>query len=88
MVVCVNSLGLHGIDGYGVRVECDLSGGLPAFDLVGLPTPPSRKPRTGSAPPSATQALNSPSPGSPSTSPPPAGKRRAPSTTCPSYWGC
>ena len=37
MVVCVNSLGLHGIDGYGVRVECDLSGGLPAFDLVGLP---------------------------------------------------
>lgn len=37
MVVCVDSLGLHGIDGYGVRVECDLSGGLPAFDLVGLP---------------------------------------------------
>ena len=37
MVVCVDSLGLHGIDGYPVRVECDLSGGLPAFDLVGLP---------------------------------------------------
>lgn len=37
MVVCVDSLGLHGIDGYGVRVECDLSGGLPAFELVGLP---------------------------------------------------
>ncbi len=28
---------LHGIDGYGVQVECDLSGGLPTFDLVGLP---------------------------------------------------
>ena len=37
MVVCVDSLGLHGIQGYRVRVECDLSGGLPAFDLVGLP---------------------------------------------------
>ena len=37
MVVCVDSLGLHGIDGYPVQVECDLSGGLPAFDLVGLP---------------------------------------------------
>ena len=37
MVVCVDSLGLHGIQGYGVQVECDLSGGLPAFDLVGLP---------------------------------------------------
>ena len=37
MVVCVDSLGLHGIDGYAVRVECDLSGGLPAFELVGLP---------------------------------------------------
>ncbi len=37
MVVCVDSLGLQGIGGYGVRVECDLAGGLPAFELVGLP---------------------------------------------------
>ncbi len=37
MVVCIHSLGLHGIEGYPVEVECDLSGGLPAFDLVGLP---------------------------------------------------
>ena len=37
MVVCVDSLGLQGIEGYGVRVECDLAGGLPAFELVGLP---------------------------------------------------
>ena len=27
MVVCVDSLGLQGIEGYGVRVECDLAGG-------------------------------------------------------------
>ncbi|MBR1780805.1 MAG: YifB family Mg chelatase-like AAA ATPase [Oscillospiraceae bacterium] len=37
MVVNIHSLGLHGIDGYDVQVECDLSGGLPAFELVGLP---------------------------------------------------
>ncbi len=37
MVVSVRSLGLSGIAGYGVTVECALSGGLPAFDVVGLP---------------------------------------------------
>ena len=37
MVVTVRSLGLQGITGYGVAVECALSGGLPAFDVVGLP---------------------------------------------------
>ena len=37
MVVTVRSLGLSGISGYEVSVECFLSGGLPAFDMVGLP---------------------------------------------------
>ncbi len=37
MVVAVRSLGLTGISGYEVSVECFLSGGLPAFDVVGLP---------------------------------------------------
>ncbi len=37
MVVTVRSLGLSGISGYEVSVECFLSGGLPAFDVVGLP---------------------------------------------------
>lgn len=37
MVVTVRSLGLFGIGGYEVSVECFLSGGLPAFDVVGLP---------------------------------------------------
>ena len=36
MVTSVRSLGLHGISGYEVSVECFLSGGLPAFDVVGL----------------------------------------------------
>ena len=33
----VKSTGLNGIAGYEVQVECYLSGGLPSFDLVGLP---------------------------------------------------
>lgn len=37
MVVTVRSLGLNGIEGYEVSAECFLSGGLPAFDIVGLP---------------------------------------------------
>ena len=36
MVTSVRSLGLQGISGYEVSVECFLSGGLPAFDVVGL----------------------------------------------------
>lgn len=36
MVTAVCSLGLQGISGYEVTVECFLSGGLPAFDIVGL----------------------------------------------------
>ncbi len=37
MVCKIRSLGLHGVSGYEVTVECFLSSGLPAFDVVGLP---------------------------------------------------
>ena len=37
MVRSVRSLGLHGVTGYPVCAECDLSGGLPGFTVVGLP---------------------------------------------------
>ena len=37
MVVSIRSLGLNGIRGYAVSAECFLSGGLPNFDIVGLP---------------------------------------------------
>ena len=33
----LRSLGLQGVTGYEVTAECDLSGGLPNFDIVGLP---------------------------------------------------
>ncbi len=37
MMTQVRSLGLHGVEGYEVLCECDLSGGLPNFEIVGLP---------------------------------------------------
>jgi len=37
MVSKVRSLGLQGIGGYEVSVECFLTNGLPGFDMVGLP---------------------------------------------------
>ena len=37
MYKTIRSLGLLGLEGYEVLVECDLSTGLPRFDVVGLP---------------------------------------------------
>lgn len=33
----VKSLGINGIETFAVTVECDLSSGMPKFDIVGLP---------------------------------------------------
>ncbi|MFI3251057.1 MAG: magnesium chelatase domain-containing protein, partial [Eubacteriales bacterium] len=37
MVFPVKSMGLQGVVGHLVSVECDLSSGLPVFNVVGLP---------------------------------------------------
>ncbi len=37
MVNHAYSMGLFGMDAFKVEVECDISSGLPSFDLVGLP---------------------------------------------------
>ena len=37
MVVKCNSLGLFGLKSYAVEIEADLSRGVPAFEIVGLP---------------------------------------------------
>ena len=37
MFARVNSMGLAGLRGYPVTVETDISGGMPAFVVVGLP---------------------------------------------------
>ena len=62
MVRSICSLGLHGVSGYLVNAACDLSGGLPAFTVVGLPDTAVNEARAASPFPSA---------GSPSIWPPP-----------------
>ncbi|MBR1456335.1 MAG: ATP-binding protein, partial [Oscillospiraceae bacterium] len=37
MFASVKSLGVSGVGGYGVAVEVNVAGGLPGFDIVGLP---------------------------------------------------
>lgn len=37
MFARINSVGVFGIDSYMIEIEADVSGGLPAFDIVGLP---------------------------------------------------
>ncbi len=37
MICSLHTLGIHGIDGSLIRVECYITNGLPAFDIVGLP---------------------------------------------------
>lgn len=37
MVVNCNSFGINGMDGYKVEIEASMCGGIPGFDMVGLP---------------------------------------------------
>ena len=37
MICSVRTLGINGIHGSSVTVECYISNGLPGFDIVGLP---------------------------------------------------
>ena len=37
MISRLNTLGLNGIEGYKISVECFISNGLPGFEIVGLP---------------------------------------------------
>lgn len=37
MLSIIKSIALHGLDGYLVNVEVDVAGGLPYFEMVGLP---------------------------------------------------
>ena len=44
MYSVLRSYGLNGLTGFAVAVEADISGGLPAFSLVGLPDSAVRAP--------------------------------------------
>ena len=39
MICSVHTLGIYGIQGSKVTVECYISNGLPNFDIVGTPVP-------------------------------------------------
>ena len=58
MLSKIKSYGLMGIDGFSVSVEVYVSGGLPAYDTVGLPDAAVSL-RSVCVQPSATAGLNS-----------------------------
>ena len=37
MLAKIKSLGIYGIESFSVMVECDVSQGIPSFEIVGLP---------------------------------------------------
>ena len=37
MLSIITSMALHGLDGYAVSVQVDVSSGMPSFEIVGLP---------------------------------------------------
>lgn len=37
MLSVITSMALHGLDGYAVSVQVDVSSGMPCFEIVGLP---------------------------------------------------
>ena len=57
MLSHIYSCGLSGIDGFSVCVETDISNGLPAFDIVGYPTPPLKRQKNAYVLPLKTQAF-------------------------------
>ncbi len=85
MLCEVRSLGLSGISGYEVRAECDLSAGLPAFEIVGLPDAAVKEARDRVRAAIKTAASPSRCPASRSTWLPPTSARGAWCTICP-FW--
>ena len=67
----VRSLGLQGLNGYEVLAECDLSNGLPAFDVVGLPDAAVKEARNRVRSAARNCGFPFPSPASQSIWPPP-----------------
>ena len=47
MYAVLKSFGLKGLNGFPVEVEADISGGMPALSIVGLPDSAVRQDRPG-----------------------------------------
>lgn len=88
MYSVTNSFGLNGLRGFAVAVEADVSGGLPAFSIVGLPDSAVRESadRVRAAIKNLASAFRTGA--SPSTLPPPMCAKPARYTTCRCFWRC
>lgn len=58
MYSVIRSFGLNGLNGFAVAVEADVSGGMPALSIVGLPDSAVREAATVSTPRPATWGSN------------------------------
>lgn len=82
MYAKVTSLGVTGLAGYIVQVEADLSGGLPQFNLVGLPDSAVKESSERVRSAIKTCTMSGPPAASPSTWPPPTCARPGRCTIC------
>lgn len=88
MYSVTNSFGLNGLRGFAVAVEADVSGGLPAFSIVGLPDSAVRESADRVRAAIKTLAFASPTGASPSTLLLPMCARPARCTICRCFWRC
>ena len=88
MYSVTNSFGLNGLRGFAVAVEADVSGGLPAFSIVGLPDSAVRESADRCAPPSKTLASDFPDRRITINLAPPMCAKPARYTTCRCFWRC
>lgn len=63
MVSRIRSLGIKGVGGYEVSVECSVAQGLPGFEIVGLPDAAVREARDRVRAAIKNSGSSSPSPG-------------------------
>ena len=88
MYSVTNSFGLNGLRGFAVAVEADVSGGLPAFSIVGLPDSAVRESADRVRAAIKNLGFRLRTGASLSTLPPPMCARQARCTICRCFWRC
>lgn len=87
MLATVNSCALSGVEGFGVRVEVNLSSGMPLFDVVGLPDAAVRESRERVRAALRNSGYSFPDDRLVVNLAPADQKKRGRSSICPSPWG-
>lgn len=88
MYSVTNSFGLNGLRGFAVAVEADVSGGLPAFSIVGLPDSAVRESADRVRAAIKNLGFRFPDRRITITLPPPMCAKPARYTTCRCFWRC